>query len=205
MSKVTWSLLLASKMMIWLSKIMLLSLSDVNVMWYVNICLCLFIFLYYHHDFMLFSRGCDCFLFRRHCLHPPKINCLILSGLSLILFSISTNKNGRINESFFAYCNIALGIGLILHSETWYYLDILAPRYSLTSVAKPLKSLPVSLSSISSLLVSTKLIRDRLNKLFSSTISLSAPCIIFTIWGLYKMGKIAFLIYYKLTFKQSMM
>lgn len=165
----------------------------------------LFSMIFYYHDFMLFSRGCDCFLFRRHCLHPPKINCLILSGLSLILFSISTNKNGSINESFFAYCSIAFRIGLIRHSDTWYYLDMLAPRYSLTSVAKPLKSLPVSLSSISSLLVSTKLIRDRLNKLFSSTISLSAPCIILTIWGLYKIGTITFLIYYKLTFKQSIM
>lgn len=82
---------------------------------------------------------------------------------------------------------MTLGMGLILHSETWYSLDMLIPRYSLTKVASPLRS-DCSFNYKSKRLVSMKLMGVRLKQLFIRTRSLSAPCIILSMFSLWSKG-----------------
>lgn len=125
--------------------------------------------------FIACKRGCDCFLFLLTCLHPDRIISLKFQGFWNWL-SIMGKSHNRINESFLAYYSITLGIGLILHYDTWYSLDMLIDRYCLHNVDSPLSQfLFYVLSSMSTLLVSIKLMRLMLKWLLMSMRSLSAP------------------------------
>lgn len=98
---------------------------------------------------------------------------------------------------------MGLGMGLILHSETWYSFDNTIPIYYLQRVESPLKSFLVFLISISILLVSRKLIRHKLKLLLKRTMSLSAPCITFSIFSLWNIAGRTFLIFLRGILRQS--
>ena len=90
-----------------------------------------------HNCLIAAINGCDCFLFFLTCLHPDNIIYFRFSDLCN-LDNIIGRSHNNINESFLAYYNITLGIGLILHYDTWYYLGILIDRCCLHKVDNPL-------------------------------------------------------------------